>query len=138
MKQITEVGVAVKDLEKATRLGRADDPRLSHWLYYTALAHFAAERYELAADWGERALEQALGDPLTAASPFRPHHHLALASYYAHLDRLDEARDALEEARRLWPGLRIDRDLEPIFLGRDPTLRGRYFDGLRKAGLPEE
>jgi tetratricopeptide (TPR) repeat protein len=123
---------AIANLERALRLAGADDERQARWPLYLSLAHFAAGRVEQAADQAERALEMAGSQPLTASSPFRPHHHLALASYYANLGRLDEARQALHEPLRQWPTVRIDRDLKPF--GRGPAW-DRYLDGLRMAGL---
>ncbi len=61
--------------------------------------------------------------------------HLLLASSNAYLGRLDEARESLEEALRLWPGVAIKWDLSSIFVAGDPALRDRYLDGLRKAGM---
>ena len=94
-----------------------------------AMAHFAAEGYEQAADWAQRALEHEASRYSLAFA------HLLVASSDAHLDRLDDARESLDEAKRLWPGVEIKWDLWSIFTGGDPALRGRYLDGLRKAGL---
>jgi TolB-like protein/Tfp pilus assembly protein PilF len=108
---------AIPKLEQAIELS-PDDRRLPRWLYYMAVAHFAAERYEHAAHWAKRALE---GEASSHTLAFA---HLLLASSDAHRSRLDEAQESLDEALRLWPGV------------ADPALRDRYLDGLRKAGLP--
>jgi adenylate cyclase len=55
-----------------------------------------------------------------------------LAAAYAHAGRMDEAKDALAEARRLNPKLTVKWMKE-----HTPNLPA-VFDGLRKAGLPEE
>ena len=55
-----------------------------------------------------------------------------LSAAYAHAGRMDEARTALAEARRLNPKLTIKFMVE-----HTPDLPA-VLDGLRKAGLPEE
>jgi tetratricopeptide (TPR) repeat protein len=94
-----------------------------------AMAHFAAERYEQAANWAQRALEDE------ASSYSLAFCHLLRASSNAYLDRLDEARQSLEAALFLWPDVAIKWDLSSIFVAGDPALRDRYLDGLRKAGM---
>ena len=119
---------AIARLEKALQLA-PEDESLPRWRYYMAMAHFAAERYEQAANWAQRALE---GEASSYSLAFS---HLLLASSSAYLGRLDQARESLEEALRLWPGVAIKWDLSSIFVAGDPTLRDRYLDGLRKAGM---
>ena len=85
---------AIANLKKALQLAPADS-RLPRWHYYMAMAHFAAERYEQATDWAERALED---EASTYSLAFA---HLLLASSNAYLGRLDEARQSLEAALRL-------------------------------------
>jgi adenylate cyclase len=58
--------------------------------------------------------------------------HEALAAAYAQAGRLDEARDAVAEARRLNPKLTVKWEIE-----HGPGIPA-VLDGLRKAGLPEE
>ncbi len=95
-----------------------------------AMAHFAAERYEQAADWAQRALEHEASSRHNTAFA-----QLLRASSNSHLGRLDDARESLAEAQHLWPGVAIKWDLWSIFTAGDPALRDRYLDGLRKAGL---
>ena len=85
-------------------------------------------RFEDAADWAKRSLRHPRG-----ALNFWA--YAQLASALGHLDRLDEARDALDELLRLRP------DFSPKLVGRmvawsDNETMAHYFDGLRKAGLP--
>jgi adenylate cyclase len=82
------------------------------------LGHFdaAIEEFRKAIDSGER--------------PFYAYTNLAAA--YAHAGRMDEAKAALAEARRLNPAITIKWLKE-----HTPNLPAS-FDGLRKAGLPEE
>ena len=55
-----------------------------------------------------------------------------LAAAYAHAGKMDEAKAALAEARRLNPAITVKWMKE-----HTPNLPA-VFDGLRKAGLPEE
>lgn len=59
-----------------------------------------------------------------------------LVAAYASLDRLEEAKAALEQVYRLSPqdGLELIRRTTPIAL---PEIMERYLDALRKAGLSE-
>ena len=97
-----------------------------------AMAHFAAERYEQAGSWAERAFEHEASSLNNTAFA-----HLLIASSETYLGRLDEAQESLDKALRLWPTLQIDRDLRPLFMAGSPALRDRYLDGLRKAGMEE-
>ena len=56
----------------------------------------------------------------------------ALAAAYAQAGKLDEAQDALVEARRLNPKLTVKWEIE-----HGPGIPA-VLEGLRKAGLPEE
>ena len=61
-----------------------------------------------------------------------------LASSYGQLDRLDEARRALEEELRREPEISITKVMsEPWSPYAAPEFRERYVDGLRKAGMKE-
>jgi tetratricopeptide (TPR) repeat protein len=119
---------AIARLDKALHLA-PEDERLPRWRYYMAMAHFAAERYEQSVRWAQRALEDQTSSHSLAFA------HLLLASSNAYLGQLDEAQESLAEALRLWPGVAIKRDLYSLFMAGDPTLRDRYLDGLRKAGM---
>ena len=58
--------------------------------------------------------------------------HTNLAAAYAHAGKMDEAKTELAEARRLNPAITVKWVKEHA-----PNLPA-VFDGLRKAGLPEE
>jgi adenylate cyclase len=61
---------------------------------------------------------------------------LWLAAAYAQLGRLDEARAAADEVRRIEPDFAIERwKLTAVY--KRPEDSERLFDGLRKAGLPD-
>jgi TolB-like protein/tetratricopeptide (TPR) repeat protein len=120
---------AIPHLEKAIELYPADRS-FPRWLYYMSLAYFVEERYDEALEWAARALQHH-GDVHNSAFA-----GFVRASSFAYLDRLEEARQSLNEAVRLWPGpLEIERDLRFIFTVREPALQDRYLDGLRQAGL---
>ena len=66
--------------------------------------------------------------------------HLFLAAALAQLGRLDEARAAVQATLTLDPIFTIRR-LHAAAWGDNPTYmvqRERVYEGLRKAGLPEE
>ncbi len=124
---------AIASLEEAMRLSPDDPDDLRDWLTGMAAAHFAAERYEEAADWAQRVL--CVNDPRTYKMADA---HLYLAASYTYLGRLEEARAALKEAKQL--RLELSRTLSegwPMLSVWDPDSRDRYLDGLRVAGLEE-
>ena len=72
-------------------------------------------------------------DPLGGQAPvFMLFFYEALAAAYAQAGKLDEAQDALVEARRLNPKLMVKWEIE-----HGPGIPA-VLEGLRKAGLPEE
>jgi adenylate cyclase len=113
---------AKADAERAMRLSPRD-PTIGvfHVIVGDAeisLGHFdaAIEEYRKAIDSGFR--------------PFFAYTNLAAA--YAHAGKMDEAKAALAEARRRNPAITVKWMME-----HTPNLPA-VFDGLRKAGLPEE
>jgi hypothetical protein len=65
--------------------------------------------------------------------------HFGLAAILAHLDRLNEARAAVQAGLALNPSLTISR-LRAQAASDNPTYlvqRERIYEGLRKAGVPE-
>jgi hypothetical protein len=65
--------------------------------------------------------------------------HLFLAAALAHLDRLDEARSAVQAGLALDPGFTLRRFRAGAF-GDNPihlAQRERLIEGLRKAGVTE-
>jgi TolB-like protein len=114
--------LAKADVERAMRLSPRD-PAIGtfHAIVGDAeisLGHFgtAIDAYRKALDSGERGFFV----------------HTNLAAAYAHADKMDEAKAELVEARRLNPAITIKWMKE-----HTPNLPA-VFDGLRKAGLPEE
>ncbi len=66
-------------------------------------------------------------------SSFWTHTHLAIA--LVALDRLDEARVALDDALRKQPDLSLTT-VSRMLAQMHPAYRERIVDGLQKAGLP--
>jgi hypothetical protein len=104
---------------------------MSWMLLCRAQALLARGDYEGARDAATRSLllPADINTPRTAA-------HLLRAASLAHLGLLDEARSALDEARRLRPALR--RELVSVHSrGASRDYQERYLEGLRLAGLRE-
>jgi tetratricopeptide (TPR) repeat protein len=85
------------------------------------------ERYDEAIEWGRAACQYPEGE-------FIPHLHLAAT--FGQAGKVDEARAEITKALELRPDLTI------TFMGRryatlHPAMGSPFFDGLRKAGLPE-
>ena len=101
----------------------------THWLTYTQIAEaeFQDQRYQDAADNAKKALQ---------LNTYTIQAHLILAASCAHLERLDEAKEAVKQSLRLNPALTIARLPEFFPIARYKNLNG-YLEGLRKAGLPE-
>jgi TolB-like protein/DNA-binding winged helix-turn-helix (wHTH) protein/Flp pilus assembly protein TadD len=127
-----QTAVAIGHLEAAIER-YPEDPSIPRWSYFLSLAHFVAGRHDVSLDWAERSLKQN-GDVYNSAFS-----HFLRASNLAQLDRIDAARDAVNEGVSLWPGhLDIRRDLRSIFTIREPELQDRYLSGLLKAGLNDQ
>ena len=96
---------------------------------FSAMAwpHFLMGRYDEAASWARRALQEN-SDYLPAVR--------ILAASEALAGHALEAQKTIERLRKLQPELRI-ADLEHQVPLRRPIDAAKYADGLRKAGLPE-
>jgi TolB-like protein/class 3 adenylate cyclase len=118
--------VAIEHLEHSTRL----DP-LSPFLYNAhngvAAAHFLAGRYEVAAEWAEKALRELQRYP--------PAIRVAAASY-ALSGQIGKAQTYVGQMLEIDPTLRAS-NLKGLVPFRRTADVARYVDGLRKAGLPE-
>jgi len=118
---------AIEALQRAMQLSPLDP---LNWIFTGGLAgyHVIAGRYEEAIEWAGRSLREM------------PRYESALRNKVvacAHLGRIEEARDGLEQLLKLQPGLTIaqyDVTYGTVF---SPQIHAVYLEGLRKAGLPE-
>jgi TolB-like protein/lipopolysaccharide biosynthesis regulator YciM len=125
---------AIPALEQAIRLSPRD-PDIVWWYFRIGQAHLLQSHTDEATLWLERALRANAGMPGT---------HAYLAAAYALAGESERAATELAEAQRLrgegsWSSLarfRADTRYEA------PSIRAlaeaTIFDGLRKAGMPEE
>jgi adenylate cyclase len=118
---------AIKHAEQALRLSPLDRNLFS---FYSALnlAHYAHGSYEEAVRWGK--LSASENPQYTANLRY-------LTAALGALDRLDEARNTAATLMQREPEFRLsvfERTLQPF---RDPEMRSRYLEHLRKSGLPE-
>jgi adenylate cyclase len=113
---------AKSDVLQAMRLSPRD-PSMSQWHNFMADAELGLGNYDTAIDESSRAIDGG----------YRVFYaYLNLAAARAFKGEMDQAKAALAEARRINPKLSVKWLIE-----RKPVLQPA-FDGLRKAGLPEE
>jgi TolB-like protein len=93
----------------------------------TALAHLFAGRYDEAARWAEKALRDLPSFLIIVC---------VIAASHALAGRMDEARRAMGDLRRLDPALCLS-GLKDWLLFHRPEHLAVLSDGLRRAGLPE-
>jgi tetratricopeptide (TPR) repeat protein len=103
------------------------------WMYFAGLAKLHLGKYEQAVVWFRRAIE---------ANRNYPAANFNLAAALAQLDQMNEAHSAVRTGLALNPTFTVSRARaaltarsdDPIYL----TQLGPIFDGLRKAGVPEQ
>ena len=101
------------------------------WMMVVGFAKLVLGRDEEAAIWLLRSIDANRNHPLS---------HFLLAAAQAHLGRMSEARAATKAGLALNPTFTIRRfragafSDNPIYLAQ----RERFYDGMRKAGVPEE
>jgi TolB-like protein/Tfp pilus assembly protein PilF len=117
---------AIKRFEHAMRLSPLDT-EMFRMQFGIAMAHFTAKRFDEARSWAEKAFREVPTFVLAAS---------AIAAACAHAGRMEEARRAMDDLRRLDPGRRVS-NLDEWLPFRRPEDAELYADGLRKAGLPE-
>ena len=107
------------------------DTRAFGWMHFVGAAKLAAGRDEEAVVWLNRSVE---------LNPNWPTPHFWLAAALAHLGRREEAGEQARAGLELNPGFTIARLRSSAFSDNPVYLAGRerVYDGLRKAGLPEE
>ncbi len=117
---------ALAAAERAHR-GSPRDPERYMWYVGAMNAHFAAERYEEAVEAGEQAV-------ILQPNFFGGHAGLAMALPY--LGRNAEAKEAVDNLRRLMPRYTVKGVARnPLFVREDDV--ARVLEGLRRAGLRE-
>jgi adenylate cyclase len=117
---------AKSDAQRAMRLSPRD-PRIGVWHVLLAGAEFGQGHYDASIDEDHKALDAGFRVPATY---FGPAAALALEG------KMEEAKTALAEARRLYPNLTVKRVI--ALPGVPPPIAPLVVEGLRKAGLPEE
>jgi TolB-like protein/Flp pilus assembly protein TadD len=130
------IGEALLLHQQAIRLSPCD-PGIGNWYDRIGRIHLLQSRTKEAIGW----LEKARG-----ANPAHPGIRIDLAAAYALEDKLQFAAAELDEARRLSGGERFSSiaHLKALPGAWGGVLKIRalfesiYFDGLRKAGMPEE
>jgi TolB-like protein len=117
---------AIPRFARAMRLSPFD-PEMVRILTGTAIAHLFAGRFDEASSWAEKALSEFPGFVVAGG---------VLAASHALAGRMEEARLAMQQLRRLSPNLRVSssKDWFPL---RRPEDIAMLADGLRRAGLED-
>jgi TolB-like protein/Flp pilus assembly protein TadD len=123
---VGDAPTAIAHLERAMRLSPLD-PGMFYLATALGFAHLVGGDHGQAAAWARRAIH----DRPTFLSA-----HRLLATSLAQLGDLDAARAAVRALFAVAPGYTVAAARAHSAL-RDPALRERYLDGLRKAGLPD-
>jgi tetratricopeptide (TPR) repeat protein len=134
------LGQFEKSLEyfgKAIRLS-PHDPYLGDWYLGEAAGHFALKEYDQTIEWARQAIAIS-----PSAGPFR---HLSLIAALALAGHEAEAHDALQnylasvpsgpKSIAAWKATAAPY-ISPRTSPRYLEMYDRYYDGLRKAGMPE-
>jgi adenylate cyclase len=115
---------AKADVERAMRLSPHDRDLVGTWHVILGDAEISLGHFDAAIEAYRKALDLGMQGAFFA--------HTNLAAAYAHAGKMDEAKTQVGEARRLNPAITVKWMKE-----HTPNLPA-VFDGLRKAGLPEE
>jgi adenylate cyclase len=108
---------ALDDFQNYLRLSPRE--RVTGYMNSIGEAYFFCRRFDEAAAHLLGSLERAPGFPIT---------YRVLASCYAHIGRLDEAREVVRRLRAITPAV-----MEPGTRYRNPELRELFLSGLRPA-----
>ncbi len=118
---------AIESIEQAIRLSPYDK-MLPAWLTTLSATNYLSGDYEAALEIAESAIQAEPAYPLALRNR---------ASALAQLERLDEAREALEVFLRVTPNHTVERGRAGMAF-REEKVFQHYMEGLRKAGLPEQ
>jgi adenylate cyclase len=121
-----EATAGIPCFERAIRLSPLD-PFSFNCFIGLGLATFALDKPEEAAKWTQRAMREKVG--MTWA-------YRDLATFLAHAGDIDGAREALSRLIASRPHLTLAGVADAISF-MEPSLRARYLEGLRIAGLRE-
>jgi adenylate cyclase len=116
----------IPHLTAAIRLS-PHDPNMGSFLVRLADAAYFLKRYEEAAEWARRAMQQP---------NFQWSRYTVLIAALAQLGRLDEARNCIQQLQVKRPNTSIAFVRETHLFG-DTASFAHYLDGLRMAGLPD-
>jgi adenylate cyclase len=113
---------AIADVQQAMRLSPRD-PITGIWRLLWGDAELGRGQYDAAIEQ----YQKAIGAGFRTYAPYSN-----MAAAYALAGKMDEARSAIEEARRLKPGLTVQ-----WVIAHAPDV-AQLAEGVRKAGLPED
>jgi adenylate cyclase len=115
---------AVQVLQTAIRL----NPTPPSWyLHMLATAYNFIKKYDEAIYWAEKAVQQ---NPKSLLG------HVVLCSIYSSAGRMEDARKEASEILKISPQYSVSRAEKTNPL-KNQAVKKRYFDALRKAGLPD-
>ncbi len=135
--QLGQFEKMLENLDKAIRLS-PHDPNLHYWYAGKAIAQFALKQYEQAIEWARRAI---------AIDPTYRQSHPVLIAALGWTGRQAGAREAIQRSLTLFPTgprtIAAGKALKAQNTNSDSDPRvlefwDRLFEGLRKAGVPEE
>jgi adenylate cyclase len=113
------------NIEKAMRL----NPYYPYYyLFYLGQSHYLLGETDKAIELMNRVVTRA-----PAFLPVRRH----LAVLYAEKGMMPEAKEHTAEVLRIFPGASIEDERARCFYRWEPELMTRFFNGLRKSGMPE-
>jgi adenylate cyclase len=121
-------GASKRAIDAVQAYMRLDPFYLPVTSFVLAFAHYMLKQHAQALS--------LLQDIVAEVPAFRASHGL-LAATYARLGQMDEARAQAAEVLRLGPGFTISGAGRTLSTFKDPEDDKHFFDGLRKAGLPE-
>jgi adenylate cyclase len=122
-------GDPVRAIEAAERHMRFDPFYVPLAPYWLGAAHYMLKQYSEALPLLRECVSRA---PNLRAG------HTWLAAIYAQLGKLEEARAEAAEVLRIEPKYTIEGTQARLSRFKRPEDAEHYFDGLRKAGLPEK
>ncbi len=117
---------SMKHHDEAVRLGQRD-PTLPMIMGRRGASQYFASQHEEAIE----SMKQAVSHPNAQLWQY----YAVMAASLVELDRMDEARNAVQRVQDVNPGVTLKTVREFAFSGTEHL--DRFVDDLRKAGLPE-